>query len=419
MKTITMGKHMLILLALALITCGKVKANNDNELPEHNDYNRFSIGLSGGIISPLTNLGENPFIPDREEITFGGRFMLNFHFSPVYTLQTSFLYGEMQGINTEQNREFETDLVEAALINRLSFNKLLNPQGRLNETINFYGFAGAGLLAYRSRLYENNQIIRYYGYTDNGHTADDLKPEFIVPYGLGMNFKVSERFDIGVETGFRWTSSRRLDAFPDIEDRNDQYNYTSFNITIRLGSNTNSMDWAPLSHIMYPGDVARIEDLDRRLDAMNKDVVEQQAIHQEHQATHQEHMEVLNIELNDMSDETTKIMQRTVQLFGALEDIRDKVAELQAGFQGMKERPEHFYSVQVMALKEEIPLDEARKSLGITHEVKVYRINDWYKYISGQYSNLEDAILHMQRIWGQGVRDAFVVEYRDDMLYPR
>ncbi len=410
---------MVILLALALITYGKVNANNDNEFPEHNDYNRFSIGLSGGMISPLTNLGENPFFPDGEEITFGGRVMLNFHFSPVYTLQTSFLYGEMQGINTERNREFETDLLEVAFINRLSLNKLLNPQGRLNESVNFYGFAGAGLLAYRSRLYENDQIIRYYGYTDDGHTADDLLPEIVVPYGLGLNFKVSERFDLGIETGYRWTSSRRLDAFPDIDERKDQYNFTSINITIRLGSNTNSMDWAPLSQIMYPGDLTRINDLDRRLDAMTEDVVEQQETHQKQHETHQKQMEALHVELDGMSDETAEIMQRTVQLFGALEDIRDKVAELQAGFQHIKERPEHFYSVQVMALKEEMSPDEARESLGITNEVMVYRINDWYKYISGQYSTLEDAILHMQRIWGQGVLDAFVVEYRDGILYPR
>jgi len=412
MKNKIMWPKLTVLLALILLIVGKVSANDLDEYPDENEYNRFSVGLSGGVISPLTNIRENPFFPDQDEITFGGRLSLNYHLSPIYTLQTNLLYGEMQGIDTEENLEFETDLIEATLNARVSINKLLNPQGRLNESVNFYGFVGAGLLAYRSRLYEDNEIISYYGYEEGGHTSDDLKPEMIVPYGLGLNFKVSERFDIGIETGFRWSSSQRLDAWPLGGDQKDQYNFTSIGITIRLGSNTRSMDWAPPSRTMYPGDVTRIEDLERRMDALAEDVDGLEAMHEEE-------MEAFRLQLEGLSEEKADIMQRTVQLFGALEDVREKVNELQEDVQKIKEGPDRFYAVQVMALKEEMEIDEARQKLGLTHEVMVYQINGWYKYISGQYEVLEDAILHMQRIWGQGVRDAFVVEYKDGMLKPR
>jgi len=411
MKRKEMFRNITLLLILGLLSQTQLIADN-NEDQGANTYNRFSVGLSGGVISPFTDVRENPFFPDQDEITFGGRLMLNFHLSPVYTLQTNVLYGEMQGINTEENREFETDLIEATLNARISINKLLNPQGRYSESVNFYGFVGAGLLAYRSRLYENNEIINYYGYKDQGHTTDNLKPELIIPYGLGINFKVSERFDIGLETGFRYSTSRRLDAWPYGSDHKDQYNFTSIGITIRLGSNTRSMDWAPLSEVMYPGDVTRIDDLERRMDTLAEDA---EALH----ATHEQDMESMRVQVEGISSEKAEIMQRTVQLFGAVEDLAGEVSRIDAEVEKLKEGPDQFYSVQVMALKEELPLDEARKHLGIPFDLAVYHINGWYKYISGQHKNLEEAILHMQRIWGRGVRDAFVVEYRDGMLYPR
>ncbi len=190
------------------------------------------------------------------------------------------------------------------------------------------------------------------------------------------------------------------------------YNYTRVGITFRLGPNTNSMDWAPPSQVMYPGDVARMDELERRLDTLALDV-------DDLQEAHDKDMEDIMVRLDNMSDRKAEIMQRTVQLFAAIDDVSHEFYRLQGEVESLKEGPDQFYSVQVMALKEEMAVDKARKHLGITHEVEVYHINGWYKYISGQYGNLEDAILHMQRIWGQGVRDAFVVKYKDGILYPR
>ncbi len=412
MKSKEMIRPLSLFLVLVIMSLFQTNANGNDDLGDAREFNRFSVGLSGGVISPFTNMIENPFFPDQDELTLGGRFMLNYHISPVFTFQTNFLYGEMKGINAEENREFETDLFEATLNARISINKLLNPQTRYSESVNFYGFVGAGLLGYRSRLYENDEIIRYYGYKDQGHTEDNLQPELIIPYGLGINFKVSERFDIGLETGFRYSSSKRLDAWPLDRERKDQYNFTSIGITIRLGSNTRSMDWAPPSEVMYPGDVTRMDDLERRMDTLAEDTEE---LH----ATHEQDMESVRVQVEGISSEKADIMQRTVQLFGAVEDLAGEVSRIDAEVQKLKEGPDQFYSVQVMALKEELPLDDARKHLNIPFELAIYQINDWYKYISGQHKNLEDAILHMQRIWGRGVKDAFVVEYRDGMLYPR
>lgn len=400
-----------LFLLVSLETTPLAAENNQNDQEE---FNRFSMGLSGGAITSFTDVKENPFFPDGDEITFGGRLSLNYHLSPVLTMQTNFLYGELEGVDTEQGLKFETDLLEATLNARISFNTLFKPESEVNQKVNFYGFVGAGLLAYRSRLLQDGTPINYYGYTDDGYTKDDLKPELVVPYGLGINFKISERFDIGLETGFRYTSSDRLDALPHRPDGKDIYNFTSIGLTFRLGSNTNSMDWAPPSKAMYPGQRGRIDELEGRLDAFEEDVDGLKGQYDRHE---QDLNEVM-VRVDGISEEKAEIMQRTVRLFGAVEDLADEISKLSAEVDQIR-TPDHYYAVQVLAMQEELSLEEARQLLGITHDIQMHYIDGYYKYTSGKYHNLEDAILHMQRIWGQGVRDAFIVEYRDGMLRPR
>lgn len=410
----TMRKvSILAILSFSLAMFSNALGAEENN--QTNDFNKFSFGFHGGALTGFTDIKENNFFPDSEEITYGGGIFFNYHWSPVLTLQTNFMYGELKGIDTNRNWEFETEMLEATLMARLSLNTLLRPHATANQKVNFYATLGAGAVAYRSQWFEDGNLENFYGYEADGFTSDDPEIELSIPIGLGVNFKVSERFDLGIESGFRYTSSNRLDGRPILGSRRDMFNYTRVGITFRLGPNTNSMDWAPPSQVMYPGDVTRMDEMDRRLDTVTEDVDDLREAHEAHKEDIQEVM----VRLDGMSEETAEIMQRTMQLFGAIEDVSQEFYRLQEEVEKIKEEPDHFYAVQVMALKDEMPAEEARKQLGITQDVRVYHINGWYKYVSGQYKNLEDAILHMQRIWGQGVRDAFVVEYRDGLLSPR
>ncbi len=435
MKTMKSISASLLLLFLFVVfsSVSHAEENNNNDNNDHSGYNSFSFGLHGGGLTGFTDVKENNFFPDSDEITYGGGVFFNYHWSPVLTLQTNFLYGELKGIDTDKNWDFETEIFEATLNARLSLNALLRPHGTANQKVNFYATLGAGAIAYRSQLYEDGNLINFYGYEADGVTSDDPEIELTIPFGLGINFKISERFDIGLESGFRFTSSNRLDGRPIIASERDKFNYTRIGLTFRLGRNTNSMDWAPPSEVMYPGDVARIEGLEKRLDTMEAGMDDLHTTHQqdvdtlqvqlddmvEFHITYQEDIDAIQVQMDGMSEEIAELSQHTVQMFENMEEIAGEQSRLQTEIEKIKERPDQFYSVQVMALQDKLEADKARHYLGITHEVSVYHINAWYKYISGKFNNLEDAILHMQRIWGQGVRDAFVVEYRDGMLYPR
>ncbi len=407
MKTITRCILLVFVLVTAL-SSGPVRAN-DTGPANGSPYNKFSFGLSGGMFTSLTDVKELPFLPDSDEITYGGRLMLNVHFSPVLTLQGNFLYGELKGIETQNNLAFETDLIESTLNLRISINGLFVPASRVNQSVNLYGFIGVGALAYRSRLLQAGVPISYYGYTDGGQTADDLKLEFVAPYGLGVNFRISERMDIGIETGFRYTSSDRLDAWPVSGSRHDMYNFTSVGLTFRFGKNTNSMDWAPIDRAMYPGDVHRLDALDQDMASLEEGIADMKS-------QHDSDVETVRRDVRQLTQEQAEVSRRTKQIFIALEDVTRQINELETKIDA---QPERYYSVQVMALREELSVAEAQSYLGINTDLEMVYDDGWYKYYSGRYHNLEDAILKMQRLWGQGVRDAFVVKCEDGVFRPR
>ncbi len=411
MKTEKTHLYLVALSAILLLISMNVTANNHHE-EQGNDYNKFSFTLNGGVFTGFTDIKEKPFFHHADELTFGGGLKLNYHMSPVFTLQGNFLYGELKGFDSAEQLNFENQFFEATLHGRLSINSLVIPNSSINERINFYGFAGAGLLAYRSRVFPDGSTtpIRYYGYNNNGLDKHDLKPELVIPFGIGVNFRLSERVDLGFETGFRYTTSDRLDAWPVTGSRKDMYNYTSVGFTFRLGRVAQSMDWAPVRQVMYPGDVRRVNRLADDVNNLRQGLDAQKD-------KHESDMESVRFTFSDQASKQEDLDKRTSDLEDAVTDLERRFHEIIVYLED--DKPETFYSVQVMALRKEATIAEAQKFLGTTHPLQQFYIDGWFKYLSGNFDNLEDALLHMQRLWGQGIRDAFVVIYQDGNIRPR
>ncbi len=131
----------------------------------------------------------------------------------------------------------------------------------------FYTKIGVGLIRTSSQIYNvkddkpitNNQYLR--GYT-NKFT------EVVFPLGVGMKFKVTKDFDIGLEGTFTFTNSDKLDAFQfqTRVDNNgkvvnslskinrDAYAYINVNFSYkfgRIGSQKEHIEWVnPIAFIM-------------------------------------------------------------------------------------------------------------------------------------------------------------------------
>lgn len=405
-------------LILAILPVSKTfgSPNGPEELADTlkaDDYSTFSLSLHGGVLTSFTDIKKHPLFPGRDEVAYGGGISLNYHMSPVLSLQANVLSGEMKGLYPSEGLRFETEILETTLRFRVSLNALLNPEGNSQSFMNFYTFVGAGMMAYRSVAFENDEPVRFYGYEADGRTTADRLLEFVLPYGLGVNFRLGKRVDLGIESGFRYTPSDRLDAWPVTSSPNDYYNYTSVGLTFRFGCNTCSMDWAPPRRTMYPGDVERLDNIELRLreielqqDSISLEQDSIKAVQDSLSAAIIQEREVLLGLQQDQEAEAARLSQEVLTL-------RHLAASSQAELDSLSEKLNEYYSVQVAALRDEESVGEVARLLGIDQELRIHSAGGWHRYLSGRFRNLEDAKLQMQRFWGQGVRDAFVVKYVD------
>jgi len=245
------------------------------------DYNRFSLGLNAGLLTPFTDIKQNSYFPAFDELTFGGGAKLEYHFSPAFGLRGQFLMGNLSGKDDSQDRYFKSEIWDANLAGVVSFSKLLTPRWSKNDRIDIYGALGVGMVSYRSKLFLNDQIENVYGYSADGSVKESRLIDLAMPFGLGVRFNLSNRIDLEIESGFRMTQTDKLDALRRIFSKYDAYNYTSVGFVFKLGKNTRSMKWASPSVVMYPGDVTRmdfvverIQEVDRRIDVIDQRILE-------------------------------------------------------------------------------------------------------------------------------------------------
>lgn len=389
--------------------------------PTEAGNNKFSFGLHGASFISYTDIKQSSFFNSASDaLTFGGGLNLNYHVSPVFSFQWRFLYAELEGL--DKNLKFESMMLQGSMNARVSLNTLFAPLNSSNQWMNVYGLVGAGILMHRSNLfnYETGELERYAYEGKEGVGKDDFHSAFFVPFGLGVNFKISDRVDIGLESTFNFVMSDELDAYPVSNSRKDMFNYTGIGLTFRLGKNTKSMDWAQPRQAMHPGDSRPVDALNGRVSALEAEL---RLINEKDES-----------ELVDMKNDIKELFEghedlklQNVQLYGALEDIAQQLIVLEARDQQVVEAPkvperptvDQFYSVQIMAQRVDVPIHEVRSYLRIGFDIEKIFVDGWYKYCSGRFNDLEDAKLHMQRLWEQGVRDAFIVKYSNGKLTPR
>lgn len=237
-------------------------------------FDRFSIGLELGLFSPYGDVREWRYLPTSDELSFGGGLSLMYTLSPVLTLRSQFLFGGLKGFDIEEGFRFESNFFDANLQGLLSLTKLLIPRWEGNTRFDLYGGVGLGFVGYRTLLYRNNVLHREIGYSGGGTVNEPRSYDMTIPLSLGMRYNVSPRIDVFAETSFRFSKTDDIDGLDRPFSANDAYNFSSVGIAIKLGSNRRALSWASPSTMMYPGDVARMDELSNRLGAVERRVTE-------------------------------------------------------------------------------------------------------------------------------------------------
>jgi len=225
------------LLLTGIMVGGKLFAQTPDSSAMNTDYVRpfsdnafrtFSIGIEGGVLSPLTFLGPNKqdFKSPHEQIGYGG--FIKEQILPSFGLQANFLMGKDAGAVTYGNQVDGTYTSFSTKINYavdLSANfTLANINWRHQQTfIQPYITLGGGVIGYQPTL------------TDaNGTITQAKSREFYVPVGAGLKFDLARGINLDLGYQINFVNADDFDGFA-ASTTNDHFSYAHVGLEFALG----------------------------------------------------------------------------------------------------------------------------------------------------------------------------------------
>jgi outer membrane protein OmpA-like peptidoglycan-associated protein len=251
-----------------------------------------SVGLNFGSLLPYGDIKKWDFWPTKEELSWGGGAIVNYQFSPLFAMQGQLLVGKLSGekprfLNTtgsyhhgqQANLKFEAEFYETSINFTVSLNRLLTPCSKLNNRLNIYALAGLGYVSFRSQLRktDDDSFVASWGWLTNGTVKGNMTRELVIPVGMGVKYKINDRFDVYLESTIRNAYTDKLDAYVRANNSNDKYGFTSLGFIMRFGKQETHMDWVmpPCSESLDLGEIRRmnkkISELNKKVEDMEKE----------------------------------------------------------------------------------------------------------------------------------------------------
>ncbi len=258
--------RFLILSFILVNTCIIAWGQGKNEqLPEEqiyrkgNKYNSWSVGFGFGPVIYYADVIDYTVFP-KNNWKFAPTIILSKQFNRPWGIDLQWMMADMYG--QKNGRYFDGDLYDVTINGTLNVNQLAI-FGPINNKWNIYAKLGIGLTYFRSRQFnlDNDnplQVSDVYetiaGYpTPHGWMSDDYlalgfnrrgenapyektdrNSEIVIPFGIGVKYRISKSFDIGTEILLRQMNTDNLDVNLSGAD-NDSYMHTSINLTYKIG----------------------------------------------------------------------------------------------------------------------------------------------------------------------------------------
>ncbi len=229
-----------ILLALIISIQGVLFSQNANreEGSDNLTYHMY-INLNGGLTHSYCDIQSGTWqgsqfakgFGEESHQGYGFGLRVGWHISPVFGVYSSLITGNLKGRSGVDNKNlaFDTDLRYDAIQGvTVSFTNLIF--GYKPRVVNIYGTTGIGLASFSSKAFKADPFgdpieeSRYGGIHEYDNTTEAL-----VPTGLGIDFRLSDHWDINLETTIRWFDSDKLDGII-AGNKNDAYYYTSLGL---------------------------------------------------------------------------------------------------------------------------------------------------------------------------------------------
>jgi len=195
---------------------------------------KWDMQLSGG---PFISYGDiqnhnlvYPKLDNGNAWKFGGAYSLAYNLSRSIGLRGQLKYAEIGGAVPSQGDYFQGTVMDASLQLKFNFNEIFGNHNAY-RTVNIYSLLGVGLSNWDTEKNISGPI------NHNPLEIDERTTEGFIPAGLGLSFRLSDKFDLNLEGLMNVTNSDLLDTRT--KDRElDSYSYTSLGLTYKFGNST-------------------------------------------------------------------------------------------------------------------------------------------------------------------------------------
>jgi outer membrane protein OmpA-like peptidoglycan-associated protein len=161
----------------------------------------------------------------------------------------SYRYKSPEAINTDSLR-FQSNFFHYEVSTSFSFSNWFWPNIK-NRKWNSYLILGVGFTHYRSASYFLNKnkfdkLFEYYGYEKIDDYTLKKANRQIVPsatIGIGLKYRISKHFDVGVEIVQTSVYNDRLDAYVRVLSERDKFGHTSIGLIYHFERNDRTLVW--------------------------------------------------------------------------------------------------------------------------------------------------------------------------------
>lgn len=228
-------------------------------------FNYFAIGLHGGWTQFYGDLRQYDFgfSKEKREIANGaGGLFIDYQLNSVVGFRANVMAGTLGGIkrapeggsgnSPNNNVSFNTLFIDYTLNTTVNFINLMYSDRTKDRLFTSYVIGGVGFTSYRTNKYRLNDTQTQtagdvVGNSSSPTAAVETKKfttDLIIPVGLGIKFRLSRRFDLGLEYTHRFApAADKLDATTGGKKGSDSYGYFNAFFAIKIGKQTHSKEW--------------------------------------------------------------------------------------------------------------------------------------------------------------------------------
>lgn len=175
---------------------------------------RVEIGIHGGAAAYLGDL--NQYNPAKLSGSSAGAYV-KLNFNPRWGLGLNYNYGKIKGFDSqstnaqlqERNLSFHTPLNEISLLADFNFFDLYSDGSKRKFTP--YLFAGIGTVVFNPKTYYNGIEYQLRFFNTEGQAETYKQYALTIPYGAGVRYKFTERWQLYSQIGYRTALTDYLD----------------------------------------------------------------------------------------------------------------------------------------------------------------------------------------------------------------